>query len=145
VAIFFHKHETSLALKNRRLLKSFLLKEIKTLRPNWQKIQLNFIFCNDEYLLLINQQFLNHNTYTDIITFDLSPSEKILNAEIYISLPRVKDNASQLSISFSEELHRVIFHGCLHLCGFKDKSKNDKLMMRKMENLWLKKYKSITG
>ena len=82
---------------------------------------LNYIFCDDEYLLGINQQYLNHDTYTDIITFGYCDGDTI-SGDIFISVERVKDNAQEYSVSFEEELHRVMVHGVLHLLGYKDKS-----------------------
>ena len=87
-----------------------------------------------------NQQFLNHDTLTDIITFDLSEKDTELLSEIYISVERIAENAKKFSIDYSTELHRVIFHGALHLCGFKDKKKEDKALMTQMENDCLEKY-----
>jgi probable rRNA maturation factor len=101
---------------------------------------LTYIFCTDEYLLGINQQFLNHNEYTDIITFNLANKKQPVEGEIYISIDRVKENAKTHATSFKQELHRVIFHGALHLCGYKDKSKVDVAAMRKAEDKYLKIY-----
>jgi rRNA maturation RNase YbeY len=102
---------------------------------------LNIIFCSDEHLLGINRDFLQHDYYTDIITFDLSPSSKApLEAELYISVDRVKENASSLGQPFYRELHRVIFHGLLHLMGYKDKQKKDQALMREMEDRLLADY-----
>lgn len=95
--------------------------------------QIMYIFCSDEYLLHINQTYLNHNTYTDIITFDYAEDNN-LNGEIYISAERVKENAKKYKVSFKEELLRVIAHGFLHLCGYKDKTKREKEIMREKEN-----------
>src|SRR5688572_23762728 len=95
--------------------------------------QLQYIFCSDEYLLEINKQHLNHNYYTDIITFDLSETPDAVTGEIYISIDRVKDNAQTYKVSFKQELLRVIFHGALHLCGYKDKTEKDQVLMRKAE------------
>ena len=94
---------------------------------------LNYIFCDDEYLLGINQQYLNHNTYTDIITFDYCDGDTI-SGDIFISVERVKDNAQEYSVSFEEELHRVMAHGVLHLLGYKDKNDQDARLMREKEN-----------
>ena len=102
--------------------------------------RLDYLFCSDSYLLEINRKFLNHDFYTDILTFDLSNNPKLTIGEIYISVDRVKENAMELSNSFKEEIHRVIFHGALHLCGYKDKLKADILIMRQMENRYLAKY-----
>lgn len=101
---------------------------------------LTYIFCSDEYLLGINRQFLRHDYYTDIISFNLAAKKAPVEGEIYISLDRVKDNARQLKLPFKQELHRVIFHGALHLCGYKDKLRKDITLMRKMEDFYLKKY-----
>ncbi|GDX43458.1 endoribonuclease YbeY [Bacteroidota bacterium] len=101
---------------------------------------LNIVFCSDAYLLNINQQHLSHDYYTDIISFDLSEKRGILQAEIYISIDRVKDNAKTLGTPFYQELHRVIFHGLLHLLGYKDKQASDQKKMRKAEDDLLSKY-----
>lgn len=97
------------------------------------------VFCSDEYLLKVNQDFLNHDYYTDIITFDYCENG-IINGDLLISLDRVLDNCSKENTSFQEELHRVIFHGILHLCGFKDKSKKDIEVMRFKESYYLNLY-----
>ncbi len=94
---------------------------------------LSYLFCDDEYLLGINQEFLKHDTYTDIITFDYSYG-KTLSAELLISTQRVKDNAKAFKTSFSEELHRVMIHGVLHCLGFKDKTELETEAMREAEN-----------
>jgi len=104
--------------------------------------QLQYIFCSDEYLLEINKQHLQHNYYTDIITFDLSNNPKAVIGEIYISIDRVKDNAQNYEVSFKQELLRVIFHGALHLCGYKDKTQKDQVLMRKAEDKYLHYYLS---
>ena len=101
---------------------------------------INFIFCSDEYLLGLNQAHLDHNTFTDIITFELSSKNQPLVADIYISVDRVRENARLFQVSFKEELHRVIFHGVLHLCGFKDKKPAEQKLMREMEGKWLGEY-----
>jgi len=102
---------------------------------------LNIIFCNDDYLFSINRSYLQHDYYTDIITFDLSSSRQSpIQAELYISVDRVRDNASQLGLPYYKELHRVIFHGLLHLLGYKDKSVADQKKMREMEERLLHQY-----
>jgi rRNA maturation RNase YbeY len=135
---FFYLEPVSV-LKQRNQLKAFLL---KTAKQSGRPINtLNIIFCSDKYLLHINQQFLEHDYFTDIITFDLSESKKgAIAAEIYISYDRVKDNATQMKTPISKELHRVIFHGLLHLLGYKDKLKKDQNRMREMEDKLLTKY-----
>ncbi len=99
-----------------------------------------YIFCSDEYLLGLNKSFLNHNTYTDILTFELSEQSQPLLAEIYISVERVKSNSIELKQDFLFELHRIIFHGLLHLVGFMDKTARQKLDMTSMEDQMLKRY-----
>ena len=127
------------ALKERTRLKSFLVEKASSVkRP---LASLNIIFCSDEELLAYNRDFLQHDYYTDIITFDLSPSKKApLEAELYISVERVKDNAKTLGITYAKELHRVVFHGLLHLLGYKDKQQKDKALMRVMEDKFMTEY-----
>ena len=126
------------ALDSRKALKEFISLLCK--KENRAIDEINIVFCSDDYLLQINQQFLNHDTYTDIISFDYTETKGPLNGEIYISVDRVKDNALQLGSSFKQEIHRVIFHGILHLCGYKDKLKADKLLMREKEDFYLREY-----
>ena len=102
--------------------------------------QLTYVFCSDEFLLDINRIHLQHDYYTDIITFDLSEGTDYINGEIYVSADRVKDNATRLGIPISHELHRVIFHGLLHLCGYKDKTKEQVKVMRAKEDFYLNLY-----
>ncbi|MEO6730105.1 MAG: rRNA maturation RNase YbeY [Ferruginibacter sp.] len=138
MGIKFFFNNVSFKLLQRKKLKAFIedifKKEIKAL------LSLNYIFCNDDFLLSINQEFLNHNQYTDIITFSLSQPEKPIEGEIYISTDRIKHNAVHLGEDKNIELHRVIFHGALHLCGYKDKTKADKERMTFAENKYLSKY-----
>jgi rRNA maturation RNase YbeY len=123
---------------NRTKLK-FYLKELA--KKQKQSIDaINYIFCNDAYLLQINQDYLKHDTFTDIITFQLSKKNEPLLSDIYISVERVKENAKTQKTTFSNELHRVIFHGLLHLCGYKDKTKQDSLIMRQAEDNAIKHY-----
>lgn len=139
MAIHYYEVDIASRLKGKRQLSAFLGKLVKEYLPV-KKTELSYIFCNDDYLLEKNQEFLNHDTLTDIITFDLSENEAELVGEIYISVDRVRENAEKFSIPYNTELHRVIFHGALHLCGFKDKKKEDKAMMTQMENTCLQKY-----
>ena len=133
---FFYK-DIKLSLQNRGVLKQFVLSIFK--KEGKKAGVINFVFCTDKALLNINRQFLKHDFYTDIISFDLS-EDKQIQAEIYISIDRVRDNANQLGVSFKSELHRVIFHGVLHLCGYKDKKKIEKSEMRNMEEHYLNQY-----
>ena len=99
-----------------------------------------YIFCSDKYLLKINQTFLKHDYYTDILTFDLSKTSNLIEGEIYISIDRVKENSNELKININLELLRVIFHGALNLCGYRDKTKLQKKEMRKKEDKYLFHY-----
>jgi probable rRNA maturation factor len=136
VQLFFpHKN---IQLSSRNGLKQFIASIFKMERK--QLGNLTYIFCSDEYLLQMNRDHLNHDYYTDIITFDLSDGNGLIQGEIYISTDRVRDNASQLSTSINNELHRVIFHGVLHLCGYKDKTKADAILMRSKEDQYLNLY-----
>jgi probable rRNA maturation factor len=109
------------------------------LSENKSEGEINYIFCDDEYLLEINQQYLNHDTLTDIISFDYSLGNEI-HGDIYISIERVKENAVDFSVSFEEELQRVLVHGVLHYCGYKDKSESDELLMRSKEDEKIKMF-----
>lgn len=100
---------------------------------------INYIFCDDEYLLKINQDYLQHDYYTDIITFDYVKG-KTISGEIFVSLQRISDNASTLSKNYEEELRRVLAHGILHLSGYKDKTEDEEQLMRRKEDFYLAKY-----
>jgi len=102
---------------------------------------LTYVFCSDEYLLKINHDFLQHDFYTDIVTFELSDSKDTIEGEIYISLDRVIDNAHTLGITLKDEILRVIFHGALHLCGYKDKKDREITLMRQKEDYYISLYK----
>jgi probable rRNA maturation factor len=134
----FHFLTKPFNLKERGELKSFIAKAIK--REGRKVEAINYIFCTDAYLLEINKSYLNHDTYTDIITFELSEKGEPLLADIYISVDRVRENARAFSTSFTRELHRVIFHGALHLLGFKDKSDKQARQMRAKEEEILSDY-----
>jgi rRNA maturation RNase YbeY len=136
--IHFHYLTEPFYFPKRSQLKTFLQGVAKKEK---QKIDtINYIFCDDAYLLSINKQYLNHDTYTDIITFQLNQKGEPLLSDIYISVERVKENAPLHNTSFTQELHRVIFHGLLHLCGYKDKTKKDQETMRFQEEKCLQKY-----
>jgi len=133
---FFFQHPTT--LRNRNQLKTCISRLFK---QEQQKLEsLNYIFTSDEELLTINQQYLQHDYYTDIITFDLAAKGQPTQGDVYISVERVKDNALQLGQPFYKELHRVIFHGALHLCGYRDKTTKEEKLMREMEDKYLKSY-----
>jgi probable rRNA maturation factor len=110
---------------------------------NKQIATIRYIFCSDKYLLEINNQMLQHNYYTDIITFPLSEKDQPLEAEIYISIDRVVDNAQQFKTTFAQEIARVVAHGALHLCGYKDKTKLDIASMRLQESNSIAYFESL--
>ena len=131
-------------MKNKRKLSKFLDSVVLKYRKNIKQIHLSYIFCTDENLLSLNQQYLDHDTYTDIITFDLSETPEILVlGEVYISIDRVRENAGKYNVPYDEELLRVIVHGALHLCGFKDKTTSEKQIMRQHENSCINEFQDI--
>ncbi|MGB4843799.1 MAG: rRNA maturation RNase YbeY [Ferruginibacter sp.] len=136
--IHFYFFDRRPALKDRKSLKHFI--ENLFGKEKTPLTSLSYIFCSDERLLEVNIEFLKHDFYTDVITFDLSREKGIVEGEVYLSVDRIKENAKQLGLSFNEELHRVMFHGALHLCGYKDKSKDEASDMRSMENKYLRQY-----
>lgn len=126
------------ALKNRGLLKHFIEQIFN--KEKTPLFEINIIFCDDQYLLSLNKQFLKHDYFTDILSFPLSAPGEPLIAEIYISLDRVRENAREAGVFMREELHRVVFHGVLHFCGYKDKTARDIQLMRSMEDKYLDSY-----
>ena len=136
--IFFFFEQKAPSLTERTQLKHFI--ENLFLKEGYQLLSLNVIFCSDDFLIKINRAYLNHNNYTDIITFLLSDPQHPIEAELYISVDRVKDNANSIGSTFKKELHRVIFHGCLHLCGYNDKSSQEIIVIRKAEDAYLRSY-----
>jgi len=134
--ILFHNADTSYILKNKRIISSWITDTIKEEEKQLEEI--SYIFCTDDYLLKINQEHLNHDTYTDIITFDYTENG-IISSEIYISVDRARENAKNLGVAALDEMHRVIIHGVLHLCGYKDKSDLQSQEMRGKENYYLGK------
>ena len=136
--IQFNYLEGSFYLPARTALKEFIL---SLFQKEGLKVEtINYIFCSDQYLLKINKDFLQHNTYTDIITFQYTASQMPVQSDIYLSIGRVKENAKLYQTSFRHELYRVILHGALHLCGYKDKSDKDVKLMRSKEDYYLNKY-----
>lgn len=109
-------------------------------REGYHIDELGYVFCTDAYLLKINRDYLSHDTYTDIVTFDLREKSGPINGEVYISLDRVRENARTYGQPVARELHRVIFHGLLHLCGYKDKLNTQRETMRQKEDFYLRKY-----
>jgi len=138
MTISFNKADKNATLGNRLALKAFIEKTLKKEGMTIESLQ--YIFCSDTFLLDINKSYLKHDYYTDIISFDLSEIKGKLIGEVYISIDRVKDNAKTHKTILNEELLRVIFHGALHFCGYKDKKPGDAKEMRAQENKWLKSY-----
>jgi len=124
-------YESEFKLSNEANFSNWILQVITS--ESYVLGEINYIFCDDEYLHKINLEFLNHDTLTDIITFDNTVS-KTIYSDIFISIERVKDNAKDFKVSFEEELKRVVIHGVLHLCGYKDKSEKDAALMRQKED-----------
>lgn len=132
--IHFFNEDVSYKLKNKGILKKWINEIAKG--QEYRISDLNFILCSDEYLLVMNTQYLNHDTYTDVITFDNNPevNTKKIIGDIFISIDRIVENAKKVGVSIENELHRVMIHGALHLMGYKDKSASDKLKMTQMED-----------
>lgn len=130
----FHDDGVKSRIGAKRPLSTFLDALIRSYRPGLRTIRLGYIFMSDDALLQLNQDYLRHDTYTDIITFDLSESETALEGEIYISVNRVAENAEKFRTGYDRELRRVIFHGALHLCGLRDKKKAEQAAMRAAED-----------
>ena len=130
MAVFFHTIDTEPQLKHKLALKRWIRDQI--LAENREVGTINVIFCSDAYLLEVNRTHLNHDYYTDIITFDYC-QDKVVSGDLYISSERVLENSSTFKKSIQEETHRVIIHGVMHLCGYKDKTKSEALTMRKKE------------
>lgn len=141
--IFFNNVDRVSSFGHRRLLKSFIERQIRKEGISVETVR--YVFCSDSFLLNINKQFLNHNDYTDIISFDLSEKKGLLTGEAYISIDRVKENARIHHNPYKFEILRVIFHGALHFCGYKDKKPSDVKLMRAMEDKWLAAYLKTIG
>jgi probable rRNA maturation factor len=136
-SIGFFNEDISYNLKDKRKLRQWISDTI--IAEGYTLNELSYIFCSDAYLLKINRQYLDHDTYTDIITFDNSEEKKSITGDIFISVERVKENAAKFGQSVSDELQRVMIHGVLHLLGHKDKSPADKKKMTEKEDIYLKK------
>src|ERR1700761_6241256 len=126
-AIQFFEEDITYTLKNKTKVRQWITETIAS--EGFTLQELTYIFCSDEYLLQINRQYLNHDTYTDIITFDNSDTEGTIVGDIFISIDRIRENAANFRTTERNELHRVIIHGALHLLGYKDKRPADKEKM----------------
>lgn len=131
--IFFHS-ECAFNLSNQKNRLNWIIESIE--KEEKKAGEINFIFCSDEYLLEKNIQFLDHDTYTDIITFDYCVDD-IINGDIFISVERINENANSFNVDFEDELDRVLIHGILHLIGYQDKSKEEAKTMREKEDFYL--------
>ena len=135
--IRFNFLDTSIVLKDRKKLRRFISEEIQKKGRIPGKIY--FFFCSDKQLLGINKEFLKHDYYTDIITFNWNEKKEI-SGEVYISVDRLRENAENYGTTIKNELHRLVFHGILHLLGYSDKKRSEKLKMTREEDLFLKNY-----
>ncbi len=134
-SINFFEEDIRFKLKDKTKVKDWVK---ATITAEGYKLQeLNYIFCSDQYLLSINQQYLDHDTYTDIITFDNSEKDKVITGDIFISIERIRENAKKFNSGELNELHRVIIHGALHLLGYKDKTAESKQLMTNKEDQYL--------
>lgn len=134
-AINFFEEDIRYKPKNKTALRQWITETIKA--EGFRLKELNYIFCSDNYLLQINRQYLDHDTYTDIITFDNSDTEKVITGDIFISAERIRENAGKFKVSEADELHRVIIHGALHLLGYTDKTPVTKQKMTEKEDFYL--------
>jgi rRNA maturation RNase YbeY len=141
MAINFFTEDIKFDLPQKQKRKTWLKQIAQS--ENFKVGELNFIFCSDEYLYQINVDYLNHHTYTDIITFDNSEEEKLIEGDIFISIDRVRENAQKHNQEEKSELSRVVSHGLLHLMGYKDKTKSDAEVMRSKEALAIELFQSM--
>jgi len=132
---FYTQAPLQFELRHKNKIRKWLLHVLK--KEGFELENLNYIFCTDEYLYEMNLNYLNHDTYTDVITFDQSENKKAIEGDIFISKDRVKENAKLNQVLMYDEIKRVMVHGLLHLCGYKDKSKKEKQMMTKKEDFYL--------
>jgi len=140
MAILFIENDIVFKLKKKEKIRSWILSIIAKYKKKPGDI--SFIFCDDNFILDTNIKYLNHNYYTDIITFDYS-DQLVLSGDIFVSIDTVKTNSIQYCTSFEDELYRVIIHGILHLIGFKDKTKKERVVMQKAENDALEIFRTI--
>jgi len=132
-----YNYETEFKLSNEDVFSTWISTIIES--ESKKEGEINYIFCDDDYLLEINQQYLDHDTLTDIISFDYSVGNE-LHGDIFISIERVRENAEEFNVSFDEELKRVMAHGVLHYCGYKDKTESDEQLMRSKEDEKIKMF-----
>ncbi|MFA6923916.1 MAG: rRNA maturation RNase YbeY [Bacteroidales bacterium] len=138
LSLNFYNEDSNFRIKDRNVLKEYFEKIFSKEKPVNGNV--NFIFCSDKYLMNLNTRFLKHKTLTDIITFENYCGKNNLVADIYISIERVKENAKKYKVFFEKELYRVMIHGILHIVGYKDKTRKDKTIMTRKENIYLKMF-----
>ena len=139
MAIHLFEEDIKIKITKKLAIKKWLKESIE--KEGYKLSELNYVFCSDKYLLNMNVSYLNHDTLTDIITFDNSEEDGIIVGDIFISVDRVKENAVKFKVDFIDELNRVMVHGALHLLGYTDKKKADQEKMRERENYYLKRRK----
>ena len=132
--ISFQTQDIFLVLKEKKLIRQWIVDAIKN--EGKKTGDITYIFCSDEYLLSMNQQYLHHDDYTDVITFDYTEGERV-SGDIFMSVERILDNSIQLKTTPEDELHRVMIHGVMHLCGYKDKKPGERKNMTLKENQYL--------
>ena len=136
--IQFFSEDIDFTLKEKQKVRQWIGATIRA--EGFKRVgELSFVLCSDAYLLEINKQYLDHDTFTDIVTFDSSEDEGVIAGDIFISVERTMENAKKFKVSERDELHRVIIHGILHLCGYYDKKKEDKTLMTEKEDYYLAK------
>lgn len=136
--VHFHYIDRKIPIKNKKEIRAFI--EYMMKREGFDCTRLDYIFCSDDYLLTINREFLKHDSFTDIVTFDFSEHKGMIIGEIYISVDRVMENALIFNATRPDEFLRVIFHGALHLCGYGDKKRADIVVMREKEDYYIKRF-----
>lgn len=136
--IVFFNEDIDFKFQHKNLLKKWLKKVAET--EGFKMKNLNYIFCSDEYLHKINVEYLEHDTYTDIITFDNSEEESDIEGDIFVSIERIKDNSQELKTVFEDEFKRVLVHGLLHLCGYGDHTDEEEIEMRNKEDFYIQQF-----
>jgi len=137
-SIQFFTEDIDFKIKEKGKIRQWILESVKN--EGFKRVgELSFIFCSDDYLLEMNKQYLNHDTYTDIVTFDSSEDEDTIAGDIFISVERIRENAQKFRVAERDELHRVIIHGVMHLCGYPDKKPAEKAKMTAKEDEYLSK------
>ncbi len=133
--INYFSEKVTFTLKNKKIIKNWIISAIK--EENKIPGNINYVFCNDNYLLDLNKKYLGKNTFTDVLTFNYSENNKYISGDIYISIDRVKENSKKFNTNIKDELHRVMIHGILHLINYNDKNEEEKMIMRQKEDYYL--------